>query len=217
LKKGHGRHSDTSDDNTKLRARGSYPDRRLWTQVRPEHHQVPDKRYYYSREPGSWKEELQKWLRKRREEHKREQLDDNYGRRIPRPHPYLGCASNFHSQIVPLNVGQAGNASFTVWNDGNFPAWTCYVELYEGPTGYDNPLSNYEIRGRRIITLQPGERRDIILPWVRMRRTGRIVGICYDPLLDPKNFILVEQYNRHITSVHYNNLDGGPPEGPEEM
>jgi hypothetical protein len=52
----------------------------------------------------------------------------------------------------------------------------------------------------------PGERREVSLPWVRREHTARIVGIVFDPLLDPKDFTLVEQVNRHITSVHYSNL-----------
>ena len=78
-----------------------------------------------------------------------------------------------------------GTIAFTVWNDGNFPAWSCYVEVYEGPGGYSSPLSAYELRGRAIVTLHPGERREVSLPWVRRQTTGRVVGIVHDPLLDP--------------------------------
>jgi hypothetical protein len=199
----------------------SYPDTRLWTKAEPEQQVFQKTRRDYPSPPPykslSWKEAVQKWLRKIREEHKRGQIDPKHGRRFPLPRPYLDCTSHFGPQIIPLKIGQTGSVSFTVWNDGNFPAWTCYVEVYEGPTGYTSPLSDYEIRGRRIITIQPGETREVTLPWVRMRRTGRIVGICYDPLLDPRDFVLVEQYNRHITSVHYVNLDGVSPGGPGEM
>ena len=51
------------------------------------------------------------------------------------------------------------------------------------------------------------EWREVPLTWVRRQRTGRIVGIVFDPLLDPRDFTLVEHFNRHITSVHYLNLD----------
>ena len=81
------------------------------------------------------------------------------------------------------------------------------MEVYEGPRGYANPISAYTLRGRRIITLQPGERRDVTLPWVRERRTGRVVGLVFDPLLDPRDFEVAPRSNRHITSVHYQNLE----------
>lgn len=97
--------------------------------------------------------------------------------------------------------------SFTVWNDGTYPSWTCYVEVYEGPRGFANPLSAYSLRGRSIITLQPGERREVMLPWVRERSTGRIVGLVFDPLLDPRDFEVVPQFNRHITSRSYQNME----------
>jgi hypothetical protein len=93
--------------------------------------------------------------------------------------------------------------SLTVRNDGNAPSWTCYVELYEGPWGYIRPLGDYRLRGRAIVSLCPGERRDVLVPWVRRETAARIVGIVFDPLLDPKDFALVGQHNRHITSVHY--------------
>lgn len=92
---------------------------------------------------------------------------------------------------------------YTIWNDGNFAAWTCYVELYEGPWGYSHPLKDYEFRGREIVTVQPGERKKVKVPWIRKKDSARVVGVCYDPILDPKDFTLVEQNNRHITSVHY--------------
>ena len=89
---------------------------------------------------------------------------------------------------------------------GNFAAITCYTEVYEGPGGYSTPLSGYELRGRKVITLQPGEEREVSLPWVRTRQSGRIVGIAYDPVLDPKNWYLDQEtphHNRHVTSIHF--------------
>jgi hypothetical protein len=139
------------------------------------------------------------WERDRKRRRCRDRLRD-----VPRP--YLDATSNFGPQITALPVGTAGTVSFTVWNDGLYPAWTCYVELYEGPGGYTSPLSAYARRGRRIITLHPGERREVTLPWVRQQQTGRIVGLVFDPLLDPHGLTVVEQFNRHVTSVHYTNL-----------
>lgn len=159
-------------------------------------------------EPGKWSKQIQKWLDRR--EHERDDHEvDECGRPVRRrrkPRPWLDATSNFGPQITAFRVDEPGQVSFTVWNEGSFPAWTCYVELYEGPGGYTTPLSGYELRGRTIITLHPGERREVVVPWVRKQKTGRIVGVVYDPLLDPRDFTEVEQFNRHITSVHYTNL-----------
>ncbi len=161
-------------------------------------------------EKGEWYAQMRRFLIRRAEQHEREHEKDECGRDRRKgvmPRPYLDATSNFAPQISALRVGEAGSVSFTVWNDGNCPAWTCYVEIYEGPAGYTHPLSAYELRGRAIITLHPGERREVTLPWVRQRKSGRVVGMVYDPLLDPRGFEVVGQFDRHITSVHYQNLE----------
>ena len=186
-----------------------YPDRRQWER-KPEPNPVAGGETIPMPKPGKWSRALEEWLDEREKEREQEREKDECGRdrrkqRMPRP--YLDATSNFAPQITALRVGEPGTASFTVWNDGNCPAWTCYVEIYEGPGGYTSPLSAYALRGREIITLHPGERREVTLPWVRERKTGRIVGIVFDPMLDPRDLTVVEQMNRHITSVHYVNLE----------
>jgi hypothetical protein len=37
---------------------------------------------------------------------------------------------------------------------------------------------------------------------VRRETAARIVGVVFDPLLDPKDFAIVGQHDRHTTSVH---------------
>jgi len=150
---------------------------------------------------GPWKEVIRTWWRDRKKQ--REEEGTLYVPERPMPKPYLDCTSNFGPQLRSMGLNERGQLSFTVWNEGNFPAWTCYAELYEGPGGYSHSLSAYALRGRTVLSLRPGERRDVLVPWVRREQSARIVGIVSDPLLDPKDFTLVEQYNRHITSVHY--------------
>ena len=166
------------------------PDPSLWRLPSPE--RVPE-RPIQPPPPGQWSHDLRLRLGTRR----------NTQPRLELPRPYLNCSSNFWPQIVGLGLEEPSLVFFPVWNEGNFAALTCYVELYEGPSGYSSALSAYALRGRKIITLQAGERRDVRLTWERRLPTGRIVGICYDPLLDPKDFLFVEQHNRHITSIHY--------------
>jgi hypothetical protein len=191
------------------RRRVQYPDRRQFERP-PEPDPVAGGEPVPPPKPGKWHQAIRKFLAQREKEREKERERDECGRdrrKVRMPRPYLDSTSNFIPHILALRVNEPGTVSFTVWNDGNYPAWTCYVEVYEGPWGYTSPLSAYSLRGRRIITLHPGERREVSLPWVRMQRTGRIVGIVFDPLLDPRDFAVVEQSNRHITSVHYDDLE----------
>jgi hypothetical protein len=191
------------------RRRVTYPDPRQFER-RPEQEPVAGGETVPVPKPGKWSRAIDEWVARREKERERDRKRDECGRdrrKVPMPRPYLDATSNFGPQITALRVGEAGSVSFTVWNDGNYPAWTCYVDLYEGPGGYTSPLAAYALRGRRIIALHPGERREVALPWVRQQTTGRIVGVVYDPLLDPRDFTVVEQVNRHITSVHYLNLE----------
>lgn len=152
-------------------------------------------------EPGAWKEDIREWWRERKRQ--REEDGTLHVPELPIPKPYLDCTSNFGPQLNATAAGEPTQFTFTVWNDGNFPAWTCYAELYEGPRGYSHPLSDYALRGRTVLSLRPGERREVRVPWVRREASARVVGVVFDPLLDPRDFTLVEQHNRHITSVHY--------------
>lgn len=156
---------------------------------------------YHPPQPGEWSEGINEWWRQRQQEHPHPTPS------VQIPYSYLDCTSNFGPQILAQQRNVPGTVYFTVWNDGNFAAWTCYVQVWEGPGGYSHPLSDYMLRGQAIMTLQASERREVTLPWLRTLKTGRIVGICYDPLRDPIDFTLVEQYNRHITSIHYTNLE----------
>lgn len=151
--------------------------------------------------PGQWQDDIRTWWAER----KRQRAEDGtlHIPVKPIPKPYLDCTSNFGPQLNAMGLNEPGFMTFEVWNDGNFPSWTCYAELYEGPFGYNDPLSNYEFRGRTVLTLRPGERVNVAVPWIRKRTSARVVGIVFDPLLDPKDFALVEQRNRHITSIHY--------------
>jgi hypothetical protein len=181
-------------------SRPIYPDPRQRPDVSPVDPVHPGPRVHPPRS-GQWKDAIGEWWTRR----KRERADDGtlHVPTRPIPKPFLGCTSNFGPQVSALALNQPGNVSLTVRNDGNAPSWTCYVELYEGPWGYIHPLGDYQLRGRAIVSLCPGERRDVLVPWVRRESAARIVGIVFDPLLDPKDFALVGQHDRHVTSVHY--------------
>lgn len=121
--------------------------------------------------------------------------------------PYLKCTSNFSPELTKngelMPLGSESEVTVVVLNGGNAPSYNTYVEVYEGPYYYTNPLSDYHKRDYKIVTIQPGQQLDVKLKYKREFRSAKIVGICYDPLFDQKDFTLVEQYNRHITSLHY--------------
>jgi hypothetical protein len=74
------------------------------------------------------------------------------------------------------------------------------MEIFRGrgPVGSGTPLTEYELQGRQIVTLQSGESREVTLPFSRFTGLITAVGICYDPILDPKDFAVVETH-RQIT------------------
>ncbi len=178
----------------------TYPDPRQFPGMPPDNPVHPGKRIPLPKD-GKWKDDINIWWKERKKKRKEDGTLHIPKRPIPRP--YLDCTSNFGPQLNSLAINEVSTMSFTIWNEGNAPSWNCYVELYEGPSGYSNPLSNYEFRGRKIVSLRPGERKEIQVPWVRKKNSARVVGIVFDPIQDPKDFILVEQVNRHITSIHY--------------
>jgi hypothetical protein len=102
---------------------------------------------------------------------------------------------------------------YIVRNDGNLPAWTCYVESYMGEHESD-PISACELVEQEIIVIQPGEQREVRLNWKptcggRVLREGFVIGICYDPLMDPlgpRDSILVGSNDRHIARACYSSI-----------
>lgn len=179
--------------------------------VYPDPHQYPDVRpdnpvnlgdRVFPPEPGEWKENIQKYWLKLQDE------KDQDAPRRPRLRSFMECSGNLIPQLPQLVADEPGTISFTVRNKGNFPGWSCYVELYRGrsPVGTGTPLTEYELQGRQIITLQPGENREVTLPFVRFTGLITAVGICYDPVLDPKDFTLVEVH-RQITAGTVNIFD----------
>ncbi len=105
-------------------------------------------------------------------------------------YPYLNCSCDYY-KFYPIPFLTIGSFSarwpgfhwrpkLTVWNSGSFPAWNCHVEVRENPGDI--------LKAQKIITLQPGASRDVILD-VKTGQSGTtLVGVCYDTLLDPFSF-----------------------------
>lgn len=147
-------------------------------------------------EPGEWKGLIDEFIK----EHPIDfQYDPDKGFMAPR----LDCTSSFGPEIRDLDVGDSTTVTVRVTNKGNGISFTSCVQVYEGPGGYSHPLRDYRLCDYRILTINPGQTVDVKLNWNRLLSKGRIVGVCFDPFLDPRGFHLVEQYNDHITSIHY--------------
>ncbi len=128
---------------------------------------------------------------------------------LPKPYLKLDYTWNSIKQLTnspswPPSPNQPIELSFDVSNMGTFPAITCYIDILEGPPLENQaPLSDYELRARKIFTLQPGERHEnmkfnnIYLK----NQSGLLLGIIYDPLLDPKGWNIngpISWDNRHL-------------------
>jgi hypothetical protein len=147
-------------------------------------------------EPGEWKPVIDEYI----EDHPLDyQYDPDKGFMTPR----LECTSNFGPQIRNLGVGDAGQVTVRVTNTGNGISFNAHVEIYEGPGGYNHRLHDYRLCDHRTLTICPWQTVDVDLHWNRLLEKGRVVGVCFDPFMDPRGFTLVEQYNPHITSIHY--------------
>ncbi len=147
-------------------------------------------------EPGAWKPAVDEWVR----DHPLDfHPDPDKGFMAPR----LKCRSNFGPEIRDLEVGQAATVTVRVTNLGNGTSFNAHVASYEGPGGYTHPLRDYRLCDSRVVGVCPGQTVDVRLNWSRLLEQGRCVGVCFDPFLDARGFSLVEQYNPHITSIHY--------------
>lgn len=160
---------------------------------------APGTRIVHTPEPGEWKGLIDKFIQEHPVDY---QYDPDKGFMAPR----LECTSNFGPEIRYLGIEDSGTVTVTVTNKGNGISFSAYVEVYEGPWGYTHPLRDYRLCDYEALTINPGQTVDVELRWNRLREAGRIVGVCFDPFLDPRGFHLVEQYNDHITSIHYGPL-----------
>jgi len=147
-------------------------------------------------EPGEWKSLIDEFI------------NENPGGFQPDPErgfmaPRLHCTSDKGWRIRRGGVGEHINVVVEVTNKGNGVSFNTYVEAYEGPIGYTHPLRDYLLGDYKIITINPGQKVRVPLHWPRMLppRGNRIVGVCFDPFLDPRGFHLVERYNDHITQI----------------
>lgn len=126
-------------------------------------------------------------------------------------YPSLTIHIDFIGQQDIMRYG--GNMVVSVTNNGNGTAYTPFVELIEsGINGLFFEPPDPDLFHRRsflmLSVLYPHQTRTVQIPWSRQFVSGRIVGICYDPLLDPRPEIPYKpwdlpQYRRKFTSDHW--------------
>jgi len=147
-------------------------------------------------EPGEWKKKIDDYI-------KTHPINFQFNSEKGFASPRLECTSHFGPEIINIGVGDSTWVTVRVTNVGNGVSFFSYIQVYEGPRGYTSPVRDYRLSDYRIITINPGQTVDVKLYWSRLLANGRIVGVCFDPFLDPRGFSLMEQYHTHITSIHY--------------
>ncbi len=125
-------------------------------------------------------------------ERRRPEYFDGIERRLLAPerqhYPLLTININFNSQKEAIRNG--GDIIVSVTNNGNSTAYTPFVELIETSIrGLFYDSDNPDLSPRRsflmLSALYPHQTRIVQLPWRRQFDSGILVGICYDPILDP--------------------------------
>jgi len=129
-------------------------------------------------------------------------------------YPFLTIHIDFLGQWETIRNG--GDIIVSVTNNGNGVAFTPFVELIESAyhgLSVDPPdPSLFERRGFLMLSaLYPHQTRTVQVKWSRRNRAGRIVGICYDPLLDQRPQVPYRPWNlpefhKKITSIHWSNM-----------
>ncbi|MDH5590171.1 MAG: hypothetical protein OEZ65_05670 [Gemmatimonadota bacterium] len=130
------------------------------------------------------------------------------------PHPFLTIdlrgmsRGSITRQMAAIGPHEDGELAFFVENQGNGPSWTCYTEIYEGfwtpGQAWGHHLPSYTLRGKRAITLQAGEKREVLLPWRLDRLTnGVALMVVYDPVLDPRKEMITYDQARRIGSINW--------------
>ena len=144
----------------------------------------------------TWKKNSRSWWKNRQAWRERErQIARESGERpdVALPIPYLECnrvdgsRGNVAEQWKTIPLNQWGEISVAIENKGNAPSWSCFVELYEGPwSAYDVRYEKMRLTGRKIIAIQPGEIKEVVLAWQKTRvNNGHLIMRCYDPIQDP--------------------------------
>jgi len=144
-----------------------------------------------SPEPGEWKKLIDEYIRTHPVDF---QYDPDKGFAVPR----LECTDWDTTELraVRPHIGESAWLTVMVANRGNGASYSAYVQLWEGPFGYDVPWRDRRLCDFRILTINPGQTVPVRLCYTRQRESCMFDVVCFDPFLDPRPPSPL-QYDRH--------------------
>ncbi len=99
-----------------------------------------------------------------------------------------------------------GEVPVIVENLGNVAAYTCVVRTFEArvrdPIHEKIPLGEFTLAGQLVLTLQPGELKTVLVPFVRTRAQGTFIAVVSDPILDPNELAVADWTHRRVLLVN---------------
>ena len=147
------------------------------------------------REP--WQNDLRDFVRAWRRKHPH--VPGTKGAKMTRT--FLKVTRTAKSHTEAAGLGQK-HIPVLVQNLGNVAAYTCVVRALEArprsPIHEKIPLSEFTLGGQLIFTLQPGEQKEVRIPYLRTRANGTFVALISDPLLDPNELTVADMNHRRI-------------------
>ena len=120
-----------------------------------------------------------------------------------RAHLQITRTADTHTALAGLGAKQV---PMIVENVGSVASYTCVVRALEArvrdPIYEQIPLSQFALRGQLTLTLQPGERATVTLPFERTLAAGTFVALVSDPLTDPNEQVVADWNHRRILLVN---------------
>jgi hypothetical protein len=89
-----------------------------------------------------------------------------------------------------------------VQNLGSVAAYNCLLRAFEArprnPIHEKIPLSEFKKGGQLMFTLQPGEKKEVVIPFQRTIANGTFIALISDPILDPNDLAAADWTHRRI-------------------
>ncbi len=118
---------------------------------------------------------------------------------------YLHVTRTANTDTALAGLG-AKQVPVLVENLGNVAAYTCVIRALEArprdPIWEKIPLAEFKQGGQLVMTLQPGERATVLVPFTRTRASGTFVVLVSDPLTDPNELTIADMNHRRVLLVN---------------
>lgn len=155
---------------------------------------VPTRVPKTGREP--WQDDLRRFVREWRAEHPRTKP-----RGVRMARTFLRVTRTSLSAAEAAGLGQK-HIPVLVQNLGNVAAYNCVVRALEArprsPIHEKIPLSEFKLGGQLMFTLQPGEQKEVRIPYLRTQVNGTFIALISDPLLDPNELMVADWNHRRV-------------------